>query len=352
MKIGIITFHWATNYGAVLQAFALQEYLKEKGHVVEIIDYKPSRVVYLRFIGNIRRLSFVEIVREFKINRFRKQYLNLSAERFKNSAALIKAGNDYDVFICGSDQIWNESFTLCAEGGPTLSYFIDFVKDDKPRIAYAASFGTDKLSPKVVELITPELRKFKSISVRENTGVEILRKINIESTLVLDPTLLLDSEVFKVLIAGVKTEKEYKLFSHIININQLTAENIRSFICENYFKQEKNNQYAGEPIEVLEWLLCIREAQLVITNSYHGVIFSIIYHTPFIVVPVEGSNMNNRIATLLCGLGLENRIVDCVDKMKINLLREEQIKWSNVEAKLKVLRENSEKFLKNSMNGL
>ena len=167
MKIGTITFHWATNYGAVLQAYALQQHLKLNNYETEIINYIPLRVKLIQNIKRIKNQEIHEFIKEIKLKRFIKQSLTLSRKTYYTNSCLKKKCHKYDVYICGSDQVWNESFALFAEGRPTLSYYLNFVKNDKQRISYATSFGTDKLSSKVANLVKPELEKFKSISVRE-----------------------------------------------------------------------------------------------------------------------------------------------------------------------------------------
>jgi hypothetical protein len=351
MKIGTITFHWATNYGAVLQAFALQQYLKKSGFECEIINYLPLRIKLIQSLINIKNLNLRQIVKEAKIKKFRNEYLTLSRKTYFTNNSLKKSCNDYDIYICGSDQVWNEPFALNAEGRPTLSYYLNFVNDGKTRISYAASFGTDKLSTKVIDLVKPELQKYKMISVRENTGKSIVENdLGLKASLVVDPTLLLTKESYEAIIADKIVIEKYQFFTYLLHENQKTANIINDYIYNNYFKKDIDKRYNQEPISMIEWLYNINNAKLVLTNSYHGVIFSILFQTPFIVVPVENSGMNDRVITLLHSLGLQGRAIDTFDKEKINNILEESIDWDIIDKKIQILREGSTKFLETALN--
>lgn len=352
MKIGTITFHWGINYGAVLQAYALQQYLKQNQYDTEIINYIPFRVKLIQTIIRVKNLKISEFVKEKRINRFRKQCLNLSRKTYYTNSSLIKKCHDYGVYICGSDQIWNESFALFAEGRPTLSYYLNFVKTDKTRISYATSFGTNKLSPKVINLVKPELKKFKNISVRENTGKAIIQDMGFQATLVVDPTLLLEREPYENLIENKRIKEQYQLFSYILHKNQTTANAINDYVFDKYFNKSVDKKYNQEPIGIIEWLYNVKNSRFVLTNSFHGAIFAIIFHKSFIVIPVEGSKMNDRITTLLSSVGLENRIIDRFNENEIDKLMKETIEWEQVDSKVQQLRKSSVEFLQKALEGL
>jgi len=346
MKIGTITFHWATNYGAVLQAYALQKYLNQIGYDTEIINYIPLRVKLIKNIMWIKNLKISEFVKEKKIKKFRKEYLQLSKTSYYTNNSLIKKCNDYDVYICGSDQIWNESFVLSAEKKPTLSYYLNFVKEGKKRISYASSFGTDRLSIEVLNLVKPELEKFNAISVRENSGKKIIEDMDLEATVVVDPTLLLEKDLYEELIRDKKIKKEYQLFSYILHSNQITAKKINDYVFKKYFNEKIDKRYNQEPISVFEWLFNIKNSRFVLTNSFHGAVFAIIFHKPFIVISVEGSKMNDRIITLLDSVGLENRIIETFNEDKIDNLMKDYIDWKQVDYRVQQLRKSSIDFIK------
>ncbi|OQB14347.1 MAG: Polysaccharide pyruvyl transferase [Firmicutes bacterium ADurb.Bin193] len=347
MKIGIITFHWATNYGAVLQAYALQAYLIGCGYDVKIINYLPLRVIIMQLYNVIRKLDFRWFVKEYNINKFRKQCLALSEKTFFTNKSLAKHCNNYDVYVCGSDQIWNEAFTLSAEGKPTLSYFLNFTSEDKRRISYAASFGTEVLSDRVVDLIKPQLSRFAKISVREKTGKSIIENMGFNAKLVVDPTLLLNRGNYDKLIENITVESRTKFFSYILHGNQSVVLKTEEYIQRKHFKDEPS--YKKRPMGIFEWLYSVKGAEFVLTNSFHGVVFSLIFHTPFIVIPVENSDMNDRITTLLSLVGMENRQICEYDESRIDLLISEEIKWESVDNKIQELKKESVEFLKEAL---
>jgi len=350
VKIGITTFQWGTNYGAVLQAFALQQYLERCGYEVEIINYVPFKVKALQMLSLIKNHKPAELLKEYRLNKFRKKYLKMSKGIYHNSASLKSNCHKYDSYICGSDQIWNEWFVLSSEANPNLSCYLDFAKTDKARISYATSFGTDKLSDKVVNLIKPELQKFKKISVRENTGKAIVENMGLHAALAADPTLLLKRESYERLMENKRIKERYQLFSYILHENQVTAKAANDYVFRKYFRAGIDKKYNGEPIGILEWLYNVKNAKFVVTNSFHGAIFSIIFHTPFVVVPVENSGMNDRIATLLNAVDLTGRMIETFDEATIDIAINQPINWDQVDERVCFLRDIAHDFLKNALS--
>lgn len=198
-------------------------------------------------------------------------------------------------------------------------------------------------------MVKPELDKFEYIGVRENTGKEIIEAMGLKATIVVDPTLLLERENYEKLIGNKKFKKEFQLFSYILHEKQITANKINEYIFNKYFDKTKDKKFNKEPIGIIEWLYNIKKSKLVLTNSFHGTIFAIIFNKPFIVIPVEGSNMNNRITTLLSSIGLENRFIESLDEKKIDELLGESIDWEQVNTIVKQLRKESAEFLMNAI---
>lgn len=341
MKIGIMTFHWAANYGAVLQAFALQEYLRSFGHRVEIVDYVPSVTSFFQRVSWILNRDRIMIRREKNISEFRKEYLNLGKRHFGSNRALRKANWDYDVLIAGSDQILNMSFIEYSERRKrNYSYYLDFT-DKCEKIAYAASFGCDSLDERFKPRIAELLNRFSAVSVRENSGKKILDDLSISGQVVMDPTLLLTSDDYTS-VFRLSEEKEglciYKLRS-----------NQRQFdLISGWLREQKYGGVAsviGERQKVGQWLRSIRSAEFVITNSFHGTVFSILFHKPFICVGMEGSGMDNRLLTLLESTGLGDRFMKNFKAETVDKLYHEKICWEDVDANLRRERRLSEKFL-------
>lgn len=304
MKVGIITFHWATNYGAVLQCYALQETLRYLGHDAVIINYKP-----LKYDNNLwtffRMKKFIDIRKflsdtrkEMVIEEFRKQYLYLT-KRYKTTKQLQKYCNDFDVVISGSDQVLNDSFLRGGERNGSTAYYLDFGRKDVIRVCYAVSFGQTvypiDLLPKAKSLVT----KMNAVSCRENTGVEIFKSFGIPNACVVpDPTLLLSRFDYERLLPsnynGLKNVFVYLLHGRYNNLKEKLP----------------GNAVISRSEGIKEWLQNIRIARFVITNSFHGTVFCILFHVPFYVVlpTLDNVGMNDRFYTLLNNLGLSDRM--------------------------------------------
>ena len=348
MKVGTITFHWATNYGAVLQAFALQTFLSKNGFDSEIIRYLPRQTMVLQKISWFIRGEFSNFKKEKKISFFRQKYMILSKGKYYSNRDLRKKRKEYDAIICGSDQVWNFSFLEYAERNKTtLSYYLNFVDSQVQRIAYATSFGTDVIPPKYIHEIKHELSKFNQIGVRENTAKHMLEEIGLQSQVVLDPTLLLDKGDYEKLLKKGEKMQKFDFFPFVLHENQELAEQCKQYILSS--KKEWINHYSDAPLSVEEWLFHEKNTQLVLTNSFHSTVFAVLFHTPFIVVPVKGSNMNDRIETFLSVLGLEEHYVKEYDEKKIEQLLQKQIDWELVDRKLDCEKKKSQQFLLNSL---
>ncbi|MCK5129868.1 MAG: polysaccharide pyruvyl transferase family protein [Clostridiales bacterium] len=345
MKIGTITFHWGTNYGATLQAYALQQYLLSQGYDTEIIDYKPRKVRQYEMLWTFVRRDFKRLIKLRKFNIFRKFFLSLSKRTYYTNKQLVNLCQHYDTYITGSDQVWNVAFTDHAEGKPTLSYYLNFADKNKKRVSYATSFGTNELPDKIKSLVVSDLEQFDAISVREATGKGIIEDMGFDATITLDPTLLLKENDYNKLLVGVKTKNTYPLFSYILHDNQSFAHELKDHVYSTYFDSKQDAKYENEPISIPEWLYNIKNAKLVLTNSFHGVIFSILFHKKFIVVPVEGSDMNDRIITLLNYVGLSDRLITSVNKEAIDRLINSNTDWNKVDSDLQVYKKSSEAFL-------
>lgn len=342
-KIGTITFHWANNYGAVLQAYALQQFLIKNGFETEIIDYLPGRIVLIQRISLLRHHDGAASRREHELKKFRKKELLLS-RRYYSFRELKKCGGRYGAVIAGSDQIWNESFTLGAEGKPTLSYFLDFLSDDVKRISYAVSFGTDQVSSAYKNAVLKAVKKFKAVSVRETSGRAIIESFGISGTVVCDPSLLLERSDYEKLIKNYEIEAP-RVFSYILHGDHSTKEvsyKVKNIYCNNHIDIDPN-------YSLYEWLCYIRNSEIVVTNSFHGIMLSLIFNTPFAAVLMRGSGMNSRITTILSKVGLENRIIEDADIVGIKKICDSEIDWECVNQKLEDMRYSSQKFLLNSL---
>ena len=323
MKIGILTFHRANNLGAVLQASALQNYIENNISPCEVIDFVPNNEVkysrfYRKFVHKAKLYITINrkmIKREKSFELYRKLYIRTSKKTYYGDMDMKGAKDVYDVLISGSDQILNMTLS-----GVSTSYYLNF-SDCAKKISYASSFGRINISEEEEYLIKSELEKFIHISVREESAKKTIKSlINIEPALVVDPVFLLNkAEWSNRCNPNIKTPNKY-IFVYSME---------KSDLLEKIVKELSNRENlpvivvrgGGEPGCILgfensscgpaEFLRLIRDAEYVVTNSFHGTAFSIIFEKNFICVP--HSKRNTRLENLL-------RLCDCVDKMASNAL--------------------------------
>lgn len=344
-KVGIMTFHWATNYGAVLQAYALQTFLQQNGFETEIINYLPIQTMMLRKIGWIKNGEFDAIKKERAIQRFRKKHLHVSAAKFRSYKALCSAAEQYCTILTGSDQVMNFSFLRYAElRRITPSYYLSFASEHTQKISYAASFGTDRIPDMYVDFVRKELASFCWVSVREESACAMLKNIGIDSEAVVDPTILIAKEIYAPLLNGENTGRN-GTFSYILHKNQVEAHKYERKMYEIFGKK----QVIAEDFSVENWLNNIRNSSFVITNSFHATVFALLFHTPFITVSVAGSNMDNRLRTLLKIVGMEDHFVKSYDDSIAEALALRYVDWDEVDVKLSVARAHSQHRLLNML---
>ena len=353
MKIGILTFHWATNYGAVLQCYALQNYLISLGHEVIIINYKPKQ--YDDNISNFFNLrKFLNILEYFKekmkekaLKEFRKEHLILTKRifSFKNIPSNVPK---LDVIISGSDQVANPSFLLSGEGKGKISptYLLGFPFIGK-RVGYALSFGCVKYPEKAIKIASKYIQAFNSISVREITGIKIAEALGRkDAKIVPDPTLLMSPNFYEALadeenLTNVKSRYIYSFF--IRNIKE------RKVALDRIFNKNKilwNNEDGDYSVQ--GWLNKIRFADFVVTDSFHCMVMCLKLRKSFIVVTEKMGNtgMNDRFYTLLSILNMENRIInkqELSSALSINDLS--AINWDEVDSRLYEYSQVGKKFL-------
>lgn len=336
MKIGILTFHWGTNYGAVLQAYALQKYLQIRGHDVEIINYAPHSfrdTIFKCFISKNPFVIFdnlIDYIKEKKIKKFRNNYLR-QTQRYYTPEQLLNNLPAMDVYIAGSDQVWNPYGLK----NNRYLYFLPFTKEGVIKISFAASFGVTDYPSKLILNIGQLLKNFDGISVRETSGLHILDKVGIKGgTVMPDPTLLLNKNEYTKIIEGRYDRQKYDYFFYVLQKNQRTIQQIHSRLKRNYKnKIAHTNKIRFATMGIENWLSHINNSRFVVTNSFHGVVFSIIFHKSFVVLPIEGNlkGMNDRIFTLLKKFDLVNRILMQDDERNIDEILEKEINWNYVD---------------------
>ena len=337
MKNAIITWFHYENYGTALQAFALQEFLSKKEKDVEVINYIPQYN-----IENVRKKVNIKNICIFLLNKKKKLYNLIINSKYANkknkrTERFIKFTNQkirltktkytrnninelnekYENFIVGSDQIWNPN-------NIDYTYYLDFT--EKNKIAYAPSFGVNKLNDYQKKLIKSKIEKFNYISVRENAGKYIIKDlIDVDVPVLLDPTMLLSKEEWEDIVTYKKDEKYILCYflgnnnfywKYVKKLQKNTGLKIRiiPIQAESYLKKGEILPDAG-PIEFVN---LIANAEIICTDSFHGTVFSIIFEKNFSVLKRFNDNdersQNSRIYNLLKLLKKEKNIVETNNK--------------------------------------
>lgn len=368
MKIGIITFNGAHNYGAQIQAYALQSYLKQQGHDVKVINYRLNEIAKsYRLIKHKKRKNFIkdkmilsyEVLRlvlkenyKFKKKKnfeyFINNVLNVT-DKYTTLKELQEANLDFDVLISGSDQVWNYNLTK----GIKPAFFLEFGKENTTRISYAASLGIEEIPIEYEDVYARYLKNLDFISVREESARNLLQPLtNKKVNVVLDPTFLVSKNIYDEILVKPKYKKPY-IYMHMLVEDQRLIDLVKNAskklglaVVHNkpqkFFDNELDHAIATGP---KDFLGLIENAEYVFTNSFHATALSIIYHKNFITVPHQ--KYPTRMQNLLEKLDLTDHLIgeydDKVDvsKMKIN--------FKNVDKKLEIERKKSQDFLNSSL---
>ena len=331
MKIKTITCHDCYNLGASLQAYALQTYLESLGHEVEIIDYKPyylSRHFKLDTVSNpkynkpfIKQLyllakfpgRLISLKRKKVFNSFTAKHLHLT-RRYNSYEELKANAPDADVYIAGSDQIWNTLF----QNGRDAAFYLDFGKPEVHRISYAASFATHDIVPEYREFVKKKLKCIDNISIREKSSLPLLASLGRpDGVSVCDPVFLLNRRQWNALVneSPYSTPSGKYILLYLSdkgkNIERIAKEMRERTGWKIYAVGAIKASYADKnlpDVSPIDFVGLIRDAQYVISNSFHATAFSIIQHTNFCVVNrVEG--INERMKSILEDFGLSDRLV-------------------------------------------
>lgn len=368
MKIGILTQMLWGNYGGILQNYALQTVLKRLGHNPLTVNYYFSNRRVLEgviawckyFIKRVlcmkapefapRSLTSVIYEHNDGIVQFCRRYIN---ETFPMRGGRLKARiyNNFDAYIVGSDQTWRPAYNW----GDRLYYmYLDFVEDNDSvkKIAYAASFGVDnwEYSQEQTNKCKELIKKFDAISVREASGIDLCREyLNVESQHVLDPTLLLSADDYRSLIEnkGEKYNCDGEVCAYILDMTPEKEKLIQNFCDKNKLRwylvgeQLKN----GDVSSIESWLAGFDKAKYVITDSFHGSVFSIIFNKPFVSIGNDARGMS-RFNSLLGIFHLKDRLVSENDELSIIT----SPNWEAVNAILSEWQEKSINFLKTNLS--
>lgn len=330
MKICTITCHDVYNHGASMQAYALMKYLKNNGHEVEIIDYKPdylNKHYKLLSIDNevweknfLRKFIYltlkipgriISLKRKKEFDKFKEENLILTKNKYKSNEELKKDLPKADVYICGSDQIWNSLHM----NGRDLAFYLDFVPYNKIKFSYAASFATDDIDNKYKPMVRKAVSKLDGIGIREKSGVEIVKRLGIDNAVnVVDPVFLLEKEEWDNLATEIFNEKYVLVydFDESDLVKNIAIEVARKKGLKIYTINSDKPKYADKHFNLSgpkTFVSLIKNAEFVVSNSFHAVVFSTIYEKNIAIVN-RSENINTRMRDLLEDLNISDRLVN------------------------------------------
>lgn len=378
MKVDTITYlNSSSNYGQILQAYALQRCLQNLGFESEVIRFiglnsKRSLFAKIHGISVEKLLDFISGKRARRkldyLERRRRDSMRGFGDFIDQHIRVTRAFDDItqlrneppvaDAYICGSDQIWGRPLL----DNNTAAWFLDFVPEGAPRISYAASIGRE-LNSDELPLLAGYLDNFHSIGVREKDAAEVCRSLGYDAKVVLDPTMLLETDTWLSLASEVSCARESYLFAYFLNVQRssdvswsetqewLSGEHlgVRAVYSDGYLPARAIiPNVEPEYLSISEWLAAFRDANSVVTTSFHGTAFSILFHRPFISFPLKGRDRSNtRLITLLSSLGLENRIYNPRKSIKEQM--KAGIDWDKVDDALAELKAESFNFITTSL---
>lgn len=341
-KIGIITIVNVNNYGAELQAFALQHQFTLMGQQAEVINYVfgisphhdfngETLTIPLSFKIRIKRkiLPYIETIidaffpkkkkiRECKFNDFHKKYNRLTSNIYYSVKSLYDGSLNYDIYCVGSDQVWNYQ-----KGYSILPFLLDFVPKGKKKIAFASSIGLSSLSVEANDIFKYYLSDFDALAVRESQASDLLSKLlHRKIDVVLDPTLLLTKKEWQKVADYNLCPKERYLLLYIVTIKPCKyAIELAERIAKNkglkivrLFRSAATYGSKSSMINLPEagpsdFVGLIENADFVVTNSFHGTVFSINFQIPFYSIIQTGKNTNSRLQSVLEKLKMQDRLL-------------------------------------------
>lgn len=368
--IGIITMHRVTNFGSVLQAYALQCAIEKMGYKTEIIDYiypnnfqeshkhKRWQTIIKEVIIRIFYIFFPYNRAAIKFRLFRRRYLKMSST-YKSYYSIHQSPPFYRLYITGSDQVWNAKFT---KGDGT--FLLDFASSAAKRISYAASFASETIDPIYRPMFAKFLSQYSDISVRETNSAKIVQSlIGSIPPVVVDPTLLLDKKEWQALISKYinQTHNDYILVYHLsysfnndpdIFVSQLTAHlhNVSKLpvivIGQLQALQHKDYTTYIRDAGPIDFIRFMSGAKLIVTTSFHGTAFAINLEKDFYSV-IDPQNGDDRISSLLASLGLTDRAIPIYSTPQQTYCK---IDYTNVTIRLKNIKQRSVDFLSSAIS--
>ena len=360
MNVGIVTQPLVANYGGFLQNYALQKALVDIGCNPITLDLEThlniSYTGYLKeliklfvkrsFLGSNKKYPTYVQKRPKVFDDFVKEYL-LATDKVKQYYPKLIDENHLDAIIVGSDQVWRPKFNVYPE-----DMFLAFLEGrDIKRISYAASFGVDEweYEPEMGKRCGELLSYFNAISVREKVGVKLCNDHwGIKAVTVLDPTLLHDASFYNELCKDIPTHEEKYVAVYTLGLSNKAKQQVKTFASNNGWSTRYFTSDANYTLSVPEWLATLRDASFVITDSFHGTAFSIIYNKQFFSI-INKSRGTSRFESILADYGLSDRLLDsgCLQIPETEL----KIDWDDVNKRRSNLKKGSWDFLRKAVWG-
>lgn len=343
-RIATITYSWSQNWGAVLQAYALNEFLVQQGYNAKIIDYREFDNKVINTVKSIPDgivsliLYFQGKKRVERFNEFRKKHFRLTS-KCVTEEELRRLNKDFDVFITGSDQIWNVG------RGVNKNFYLHFVEESKNKISYAGSFGVSEIPSQHEQDTITGLKNLNSISVRENSGAKLVEKyIGKSVPVVLDPVFLLSKQNWENLCCGERLIKEPYIFVYPTQVTPILKKTVKYFAINKKLKVVSpfciEMGMVRKDIGPIEFINLVKNADFVIGSSFHALAFSLIFNRDFVVIP--HSSTGSRVKDLLENVGLQNRIMFSTSDLKG---LEERINYEKLNSNMTDLIQFSKKYL-------
>ena len=370
MKVYTQTWYRGNNYGSVLQAYALQHTISDMGYACSVLNYKPTKADMwkLKFINHSLKETIQYKINEYLMKKngaseavnnlslfddFRAQHMQITPP-CSTAPEIARICGDDAVFVCGSDQIWNTDFSWDKQ--PDYPFFLDFVPDDRKKIAYSSSFGEVHMSTEVKQKVRKLLERYDAIAVRENSGKNLVEDMGLSAKVVLDPTMLCDRTVWDELAASRLLKQDYVLLFQINPNKELLH------FAEEFARSQKMNlvilsanpahkKFLGRKAiylpKVEEWLSYFKYASYVLTDSFHACVFSVQFERQF--APVVDQRNTKRISSVLELLDVKKRIVEVNDLHALPGVLKSTIHYDDVKQKLKGLQKDSGEWLLNKL---
>ena len=363
MKICIFTLHRVFNYGSILQTYATQEVFKQLGYEVEVVDYitkqRTNKRLYLSvpsfvkpdFIhkyGYILSRAASILIKKKVFGGFLHKYVHLSKRKYISAEDLKITPPIADLYVAGSDQIWNSQYNEGIDEG----FFLTFVSDT-PKISFASSFGKTCLENWEIEKTKNYLSKFKALSVREKSAVELIKQFGMKATCIIDPTLQLGRQQWIKLASKRLVKEKYIILMLLYNEDNGATEYARKLADQKEMKLVKLSWEIKKPKQVdllmthrspEDFLSLFYFAEFVVTNSFHGLAFSINLNKEFVIFP--RNEFNSRIENLLEITGLSDRMI----RNNNGLFEMRQIDYAKVNQVLDKERDLAKEFLHEALN--